>query len=1270
MNDMFPDAGAPEVNVDYSNIYEDHPQDSNDVSVKSEPGQVINETRQHDTESLGLMPIPKKSRTIKTDKPRPFLCPICTRGFVRQEHLKRHQRSHTNEKPFLCVFCGRCFARRDLVLRHQHKLHASLVGKNPSENISSSSSSNDISDTDENRSLLSSSHNVDPDKNIIKIIGNKESILPTPSNPMARTTAQLKKAAREAAAIINTTNSTGNSAVREAYSASSVGPVAIGASATPGESINTPSVVQPIETNPLRKRRRHASFSASSAFTYINDNLKSDQIAKELEFTQDIPHQVGFATPQLTAQELMDKLVEAGGIDVEALGLPQDFSLDDMHPHSPGAANTMAANISKKNGGNETGNYHSNGVPNNWSNGNLSELRDQYNIARNSSIPSFSVPMTPQAYLLKSTPSISNFLTMGTTCGGGGYSGLHSSDSNLTSFKYESFDSLDSYLEMLPVKPDKVGTSKVIGINSRDPNLNGSVNKPPVNSTTEKKARDSTSNIEDDQWLSEFIYGSDLSPSFKVNFDSINDIGFADLVSNPSVSESPLMKEQASLNSIRSIIPSTKGIPHQKRKKLSRDLVSISPTTSSSISASNSPYPPNRKGSFSLGPGITSFFTSRQKDLLDMGAGLNLMGSTPSPLTASSEDTSPDLHDASAKFKMSKRVKFFTNEFRSAIIKDSNMKPELFPTLQELNNYVYFYQYEFHRYFPFIHLHTIVPKMDNYPIILSIAMIGALYGFHSTHAMLLSNICWHKIRDYLNSLKNSYEKTPLCLMQSMVLLIFFGIFSNDLNVTKTMNSRLVTLIKLVKLTKLNLPLESIQMPPIESDHVLQYQDNPELLSKMRAQYNTPEQIVKDFQYFITAQARIRTCHMLLLISNLFTSFVGLESCFHSIDLKCGVPCFYEKLYMCENAIEWGKNLSRYHIVLDSKFSLIQLANGFEDYQHCLMYISTGSQYYFETSKVSFKTLLSMLISIHEKIFMERNSLKHEDNIQNYEMKWRMNSRPAIESMLKYWEALYIKNGGILIRNEENIPLINENPAMSLIIVLHLFANIRKCVYLTDVMNKAWLKQWTEMNQALDNFCSDWDSLREATDYALNVIDFWADTVSIMQNAERTAIGTPIFSITCIFSSILIVSEHMRHVEAWGQEFDAANSSAHVINSYDRMLWLKSEQTLKKVEDHLLPKGYNKQSYAEFLRSQANGALDVDVLDNELAQNAMKPDNPIASTIDTIIKARLSSRSLYLGVRILGDAPIWPVAVLLAHALQARAIYNVKSLPDVIPMRHS
>ncbi|ODQ63357.1 hypothetical protein NADFUDRAFT_84492 [Nadsonia fulvescens var. elongata DSM 6958] len=77
------------------------------------------------------IPIPAKSSVIKTDKPRPHVCLICTRSFARLEHLKRHERSHTKEKPFECPVCQRCFARRDLLLRHKQKLHASFPDDQP-----------------------------------------------------------------------------------------------------------------------------------------------------------------------------------------------------------------------------------------------------------------------------------------------------------------------------------------------------------------------------------------------------------------------------------------------------------------------------------------------------------------------------------------------------------------------------------------------------------------------------------------------------------------------------------------------------------------------------------------------------------------------------------------------------------------------------------------------------------------------------------------------------------------------------------------------------------------------------------------------------------------------------------------------------------------------------------------------------------------------------------------------------------------------------------
>lgn len=62
--------------------------------------------------------------TTPSGKPRLFVCTICTRAFARQEHLNRHERSHTKEKPFACNICSRKFSRRDLLLRHSTKLHA------------------------------------------------------------------------------------------------------------------------------------------------------------------------------------------------------------------------------------------------------------------------------------------------------------------------------------------------------------------------------------------------------------------------------------------------------------------------------------------------------------------------------------------------------------------------------------------------------------------------------------------------------------------------------------------------------------------------------------------------------------------------------------------------------------------------------------------------------------------------------------------------------------------------------------------------------------------------------------------------------------------------------------------------------------------------------------------------------------------------------------------------------------------------------------------
>lgn len=70
----------------------------------------------------------KLNGTTPSGKLRLFVCKICTRAFARQEHLDRHERSHTKEKPYECGICDKTFSRRDLLIRHAQKVHGGNCG--------------------------------------------------------------------------------------------------------------------------------------------------------------------------------------------------------------------------------------------------------------------------------------------------------------------------------------------------------------------------------------------------------------------------------------------------------------------------------------------------------------------------------------------------------------------------------------------------------------------------------------------------------------------------------------------------------------------------------------------------------------------------------------------------------------------------------------------------------------------------------------------------------------------------------------------------------------------------------------------------------------------------------------------------------------------------------------------------------------------------------------------------------------------------------------
>lgn len=109
--------GSPAMNSmglqhDYSQVGGD---DSVDGSMHEQhrgasgPSGIIRRARSATVMELG--PYPQKSHS----------CPIptCGRLFKRLEHLKRHVRTHTQEKPYICPHCSKAFSRSDNLAQHK-----------------------------------------------------------------------------------------------------------------------------------------------------------------------------------------------------------------------------------------------------------------------------------------------------------------------------------------------------------------------------------------------------------------------------------------------------------------------------------------------------------------------------------------------------------------------------------------------------------------------------------------------------------------------------------------------------------------------------------------------------------------------------------------------------------------------------------------------------------------------------------------------------------------------------------------------------------------------------------------------------------------------------------------------------------------------------------------------------------------------------------------------------------------------------------------------
>lgn len=578
---------------------------------------------------------------------------------------------------------------------------------------------------------------------------------------------------------------------------------------------------------------------------------------------------------------------------------------------------------------------------------------------------------------------------------------------------------------------------------------------------------------------------------------------------------------------------------------------------------------------------------------------------------------------------------------RRHIMTKYNLKQQQFPQLDDLNHYLALYEQEFSKYFPLVHIPSfkIDDNLDQIPLMLSMAAIGALYSFHARNSSTLFNFSRFLIHNFMEvQMKlNRFNDIPLHITQALVLHMFLGMFHNDSEITKLISRQLNSLVSLVKITKLDMPLESLLLPPAINFDIVQ-SDNFDLIEAC-------------YKYFVLAQSRIRTIHVLHYITVLYGCLTDSKVELSANDIESGSPCANEELWNCKNFNEWVAILKEKNVIINSKFSLIRLSNGhtYKELWRALQNLSLDKD-------IGLRGMLSLLLTINEYIHTESMKLEHDNKTDGAKLaEWRMDQRPYIESLIKIWESCYIRNGGVLVPRGQNIHTINSVCVLKLTLPLLSFAKINKCIYISSILSNVWKRNWDAMNLEIKGLTRDVEALRDSVNYSLDIINLWIEIISITNDAEKTSIRTPIFFLTCLFTSTLLISEYLYVTEVWANNYLTNKDKDANLTTADRVLWLRAEKIFKKIEKNLLPLGSNNHSYSEFLRLQANGALDVDILDDEIARLALEPGDlrPIA---EIIISGRLSIRCLSLGVRILADAPVWPIALLFAEALKARAIH--------------
>lgn len=1201
----------------------------------------------------GTQPIPKKSQQIKTDKPRPHVCLVCTRAFARLEHLKRHERSHTNEKPFQCAACGRCFARRDLVLRHQQKLHSKIP------NVMRRGSK----DTDTNEFIIVLNNNTDavaplplgfsPSYHVDSVspskFDEKNSGLYSPpksdansKKPKFRTglftkssaPSSTKGTARNSMQSISLpnnsmipspipTNSNHNTPpgmlpcsnlssgisylqhLNQQPSPQSHHSPKRSAGSVSAIPVHLQNQISPPESGGLNGllNYRHMSFSAMSGISYTNLKDAMDIQQQSVNLSELAPGEIGFSTPQLNATNGNSKNFNFSNLDLNSLGMMDWNNIDSLdlnhgsHNNIDNKENDLnARQKSLKN----LQQYFYDNMPTLPSNTDIQNnpptikgKSKETNIAPHE----FQNPDHPH-HIKGTTPFEFGMPTL--------------SEVNLMQFapECENYPSPSFTLNSQSVEANKRRSQESGSVKSN--HENPGVKRSKIDSIQENQSSTSSplSNMapkNDDEWLKEII-----STPYELNVPAASHhIGFVD--------------PQAAFGENRDEVPNN----------------NINPTGNHKASPDE----------------ISSLFLTRQIDLVKQ-----MDGEFPKP-----EFKDVDVHDINVEFAFDTSIlktghyNFISEDLRNKIIMVSNISETQFPPVEDLNNYMSLYEQEFNKYFPFIHLPSLknpmVDNFENIPLLLSMASIGALYSYHDTNTLLLFNLSKFHIQNFFEkeiTLDNlQFKKVPLMAHQCLVLHIFISMFLNEPNMIDVTSRQIKSMIGLIKSTNFNVPLEQFLVPP------------PLILEVARSgqdKAKTQHIVQNNFDYFIMAQSRIRTIHVFYLLQTFRATLVGFPIYLDNTFLKSGNHCFLEDLWKSENSQTWLTKLSS----SVKSWSLIDVSNG-ESFESMVNLMLDNSNSVGNDNKWSLNNLLALIMYLHERVQLDLSAMKYF----NY-FNWNLKNKPKYERLIKLWEVRFLQNNGVLKIDDHNRYLLTLHNELKLILpmysLLKIKLNVNLNAFLAPLLTKDWVKMNNELNK-LNAIEDRYEIGKTCLPFTLDIIQLWTYNIETIRREKRPYLRSPVMFVICIGVAILIFSNYINYLEC------KIVADIDDLSEVELMNWIKCETIILEVEKVSSP--ILKSSYSEILSKQANGVLRSFKEDNVLlkVKNLVEQREKIISETDfnqefsqkdrvlesitrqinqEIKNDKLSVKSLYLGIRILADAPVWPIAMGFAESLKHRA----------------